>query len=77
MRKSVGTSAVASTAPVAAQAPVAPPPPIDPIDQCVLDYKGDKANNIPALSSQTFKTKWVNNQSRRPVWDEVVRRNLV
>jgi hypothetical protein len=77
MRQSVGTTAVPVAARAAAQAPVAPLPPIDPIDQCVLDYKGDKANGVSPMQSNAFKIKWVNNQSRRPVWDEVVRRNLV
>jgi hypothetical protein len=77
IKKSIGIAVAPNAASEAeAQAPAAPPL-VDPIDQCVLDYSGNKAKGVPPMQSNAFKMKWVNNQSRRPVWDEVVRRNLV
>jgi hypothetical protein len=61
MRKSVGTSTVASTAPVAVATPITPVVRETPVETCAREFR--------ELPSTTWKNKWLSDQRNRPVAD--------
>jgi hypothetical protein len=64
MRRSIKTAEATPAAPVAAPAPVAPVVRETPVETCVREFR--------ELPSAAWKTKWLNNQTNRPIADRAV-----
>jgi hypothetical protein len=50
---------------------------LTPLEQVVLDFKGDRENRIPPMASDVFRKTWINDRRRRPVYDDAVEQGLL
>jgi hypothetical protein len=77
MREVVRSTSSASVAPPVSE-PEAPAPIVHtPLEQVVLDFKGDRENGIPPMASDVFRRTWINDRRRRPVYDDAVEQGLL
>lgn len=76
MRDAIGSNSASVTPSVSE--PEAPAPIVlTPLEQVVLDYRGDRENGIPPMTSDLFRKTWINDRRRRPVYDQAVAEGLV
>jgi hypothetical protein len=77
MREAVRSTSSATVALSPSETPAPAPIVLTPLEQVVRDFRGDKANGIPPMSSDTFRKTWINDRRRRPVYDQAVAEGLV
>lgn len=67
----------ADAAPSLLEPPAPAPVVLTPLEQVVLDFRGDKENGVPPMSSDVFRRTWINDRRRRPTYDAAVEQGLV
>jgi hypothetical protein len=77
MREAIGSTSPADVAPSLSEPPAPAPIVLTPLEQVVLDFRGDKASGIPPMASDVFRKTWINDRRRRRVYDQAVAEGLV
>ncbi len=75
MRDAIGSNSSAGITPSSSEPPAPAPVVLTPLEQVVLDFKGDKEN--PPMPSDVFRKTWINDRRRRPVYDAAVEQGLL
>jgi hypothetical protein len=75
MREAIGSNA--SVTPSVSEPEAPTPIVLTPLEQVVLDFRGDRENRIPPMASDVFRKTWINDRRRRPVYDQAIAEGLV
>jgi hypothetical protein len=77
MREAIGSNSSSSVTPSVSELQTPAPIALTPLEQVVLDFRGDRENRIPPMASDVFRKTWINDRRRRPVYDQAVAEGLV